>query len=253
MKMSTKILMTLAVVLMLAILGGCENKASAPRSNNPEIRALVDGVLKEYGGEEAMRRIKGYRAEGTLQAIQRQVNVRTRRWFKRPDGLLLEIDYPGKAEWRLTLGKLGWTGPADGDWKPAGIPKIWPMLMQTARFDLPLRLREHETELEPLQKDAENRSVLRLTIGEGLHLEYHINPENHHIVTMMMVMDGPPAMVFQADYSEFKLVDGVLFPHREVTLAWGTVTSYVQIKSIVINPEDLDERVATPNSDGGLI
>ena len=42
----------------------------------------------------------------------------------------------------------------------------------------------------------------------------------------------PLAMVFQADYSDFKLVDGVLFPQREVTLARGTVTSYVQIKSI---------------------
>ena len=250
--MRTKILMTLAMVLMLAILGGCENKGE-PRSDNPEIRTLVDGILKAYGDEAAMRRVQGYRAEGVLQATQRQVSVRTRRWFKRPDGLLLEIDYPGKAEWRLTLGKLGWTGPVDGDWKPAGIPKIWPMVMQTARCDIPLRLREHETELELLQKDAEKRSVLRLPVGNGLHLEYHVNPENYHIVTMMMVMDGPPAMVFQADYSEFKLVDGVLFPHREVTLARGTVTSYIQIKSIVINPDDLDERVAAPSSDGGLI
>jgi len=250
--MNTKILMSLTVVLMLAVLGGCENKA-ASRSDNPEIRALVDGIMAEYGGEDAMRRILGYRAEGILQATQRQVSVRTRRWFKRPDCLLLELDYPGKAEWRLTRGTLGWTGPADGDWKLAGVPKIWPMRLQTVRLDLPIRLLEHETELELLQKDTENRPVLRLTIGDGLHMEYHINPENHRIVTMMMVMDGPPAMVFQADYSEFKMVEGVLFPHREVTLARGTVTSYIQIKSIVINPENLDKRVAIPSSDGGLI
>jgi len=248
--MTTRILIPLTVVLMMAVLGGCENKA-APRSDNPEIRALVNGIMKEYGGEDAMRRIKGYRAEGMMQATQRQVSVRTRRWFKRPDCLLLELDYPGKAEWRLTRGAFGWTGPVDGDWKPAGIPKIWPMRMQTVRFDIPLWLLENETELELLSEDAGNRPVLRLPVGEGLHMEYHINPDNYRIVTVLMAMDGPPAMVFQADYSEFKLVEGVLFPHREVTLARGTVTSYIQIKSIEINPENLDHRVAAPEKISG--
>jgi len=126
------------------------------------------------------------------------------------------------------------------------MPKIWPMRLQTVRFDLPIRLRENESNLELLQDDEQNRRVLRLTIDDGLHMEYHIDQGNHRILTVMMVMDGPPAMVFQADYADFRLVEGILFPHHEETWARGTMTSLIRIKTIDINPENLDQRVAAP-------
>ena len=243
MKMMMWILPTALMALMS--MGGCDNKPQA-RSDSREIRVLVDGIMVEYGGEEAMGRVMGYQAEGIIHATQWKVNATTRRWFKRPDCLLLELDYPNRPEWRLTRGRLGWTGPANGNWKVAGMPKIWPMRLQTVRFDLPLRLREHESGLELLQDDEQNRRVLRLTIDEGLHMEYHIDTETHRILTVMMVMDGPPAMVFQANYADFRMVEGVLFPHHEETWARGTMTSLIRIKSIEINPENLDQRVAAP-------
>ena len=53
--MNTKILKSLTVVLMLAVLGGCENKA-ASRSDNPEIRAVLE---KYFGGAaDAASRLK---------------------------------------------------------------------------------------------------------------------------------------------------------------------------------------------------
>jgi len=235
----------LAALMALMALGGCENKTPA-RSDSGEIHALVDGIMEEYGGEEAMGRVHGYQAEGIIHATQWKVNATTRRWFKRPDCLLLELDYPTRPEWRLTRGEQGWTGPANGNWKVAGMPKIWPMRLQTVRFDLPLRLREHESELELLPDDEQNRRVLRLPIDEGLCMEYHIDPQRYRILTIMMVMDGPPTMVFQADYADFRQVEGVLFPHHEETWARGTMTSLIRIKSIEINPENLDQKVAAP-------
>lgn len=235
----------LGALLALFLVGGCGGKSDS-RSNNPGIRGLVDGIMTEYGGEETMRRVKSYHAEGIIHATQWKINATTRRWFKRPDCLLLELDYPDRPEWRLTRGEEGWTGPADGDWKVAGMPRIWPMRLQTVRFDLPLRLREQESELLLLENDAKGWPVLRLTIAEGLHMEYHVDPETHRILTVMMIMEGPPAMVFQADYADFRLVDGVLFPHHEETWASGVMTSLIRIKSIELNPEGLDQRVAEP-------
>lgn len=233
------------VVLTVFVLGGCGGE-SGVRSSDPGIRDLVDGIVAEYGGAEAMQRVKCYHAEGVVHATQWKVNADTRRWFMRPDCLLLELDYPGRPEWRLTRGKEGWTGPADGDWKVAGIPRIWPMRLQTIRFDIPLRLREQEADLVKLQDDEQGRPVLRLPIDEGLFMEYHVDSETHRISTVMMVMEGPPAMVFQADYADFRMVDGVLFPHHEETWASGTMTSLVRIKSIELNPENLEQRVAKP-------
>jgi hypothetical protein len=236
--------------LAILLLAGC-GKNTAPRSEVPEIRALVDGILMEYGGEEAMRRVTGYQAEGMLHTTRGQITAVTRRWFRRPDCLLLEVAYPRGPEWRLTRGNLGWDGPAEGDWKPANPPRIWPMRLQTVRFDLPLRLRENEAALQLMARDGQNRPVLRLTIDQGLHMEYHIDPASHRVMSVNMIMEGPPAMVFQADYGDFKLVDGILFPHHEVTWARGTVTSSINIKSIIINPENLDERVAQPRKVSG--
>ncbi|MEN8008625.1 MAG: hypothetical protein ABFS42_16570 [Candidatus Krumholzibacteriota bacterium] len=243
--MMTKRRICAGALLAVVFLAGCGGEPDN-RSDNPAIRNLVDALVTAYGGEEAMARIDGYHAEGTIHATQWRINATTRRWFKRPDCLLLELDYPNRPEWRLTRGDKGWTGPTEGDWKPAGMPKIWPMRLQTVRFDLPLRLREHEVELILMQNDEKDRPVLRLTIDKGLHMEYHVDPASHCITTVMMVMDGPPAMVFQADYADFRMVEGVLFPHHEETWARGTMTSLIRIKSIEINPAGLDQRVAKP-------
>ena len=85
-----------------------------------------------------------------------------------------------------------------------------------------------------------------LTIDEGLHMEYHVDPATHRIRSVMMIMEGPPHMIFQADYADFRLVDGILFPHTEETWAGGTMTSFARIQSITINPGGLEARVAEP-------
>lgn len=237
--------LTVSALLMLILLAGCEGQ-NGTRSDNAEIRTLVDQIVTEYGGVDAMRHVEGYFAEGTIQAAQTQILSPTRRWFQRPDCLLLELDYSGKPEWRLTRGLKGWTGPGGGDWKPAGPPRIWPMRLQTVRFDLPLRLLEQESALEMMLPDEKGWPVLRLTVDEGLHMEYHVDPEAHRIRQVMMVMDGPPAMVFQADYADFRRVEGVLFPHHEETWASGTMTSMIRVNTITINPAGLDARVSEP-------
>jgi len=56
-----KMWIPLMALMVLAALTGCGSKEES-RSASPEIRSLVDGVMAEYGGEEAMRGIKGYRA-----------------------------------------------------------------------------------------------------------------------------------------------------------------------------------------------
>lgn len=239
----TRIVFLAALMLVLA---GCGSDNT--RSADPEIRKLVDRVLEAAGGEEAMREVDGYLAVGKLHAKHRNVLIRTRRWVKRPDCLLLELDYPGQPEWRLTLGELAWKGGSAETLKPATGAVVHSMRLQTARFDLPVRLRDVERAMILLEDDEEGRRVLSHDWGDGHVMEYHIDRESHHITHMAMHMDGPPAMTFAADYDDFRPVGGVMMPHREVTLAGPTVTSKVVLDTFILNPADLDEILEAPDS-----
>lgn len=235
----------LILVMFICFVTGCTSPEN--RSTDRQIRNLVDDVIQAYGGEPALQKITGYVAYGKLHAPHRNALIRTTRWFQRPDRLLLELNYPDQPEWRLTLADKSWTGPSVADLQPAIGPVTWSMRLQTARFDLPLRLLEREMELQMREPDAGGCSVLRLNLGDGLSIDYHIDPESHYIVRMTMGMIGPPAMIFAADYSGFEEVNGVIFPHRETTWAGETMTSRVVIERFNINPPGLAESLIGPD------
>jgi len=216
------------------------------RSADPRIRALVDQVIEAHGGRQALRRVTGYVAVGKLQAVQRRVLLKPTRWFTRPDGLLLELDYPGAPEWRLTLGERTWQGSSPGELTPSTGPVVSSTRLQTARFDLPLRLLERERELTMPAPDALGRPVLSLQLDEGLRTDYHIAPDTHLVVEITMSMQGSLAMVFSAEYSGFREVDGVMLAHREVTRAGEVVTSKVVIDRFTLNAPEVAGRVVAP-------
>ena len=233
-------------LFVLYFLGSCSG--GREQSSDPTVHKLVQGVVAAHGGEKALSRVKGYMAEGQLYATHRNVRIRTRRWFGRPDNLLLELNYPDQPEWRLTLGSMSWKGPDADHLSPASGPMIWSMRLQTARFDLPLRLLENEKDVVLLDPDEAGRAVLLHQLDDGLSLKYHIDPDTQRIVKMTMAMTGPPAMTFEADYINFKEVEGVFFPHGEVTRAGGTITSRVVLDKITINPANLSRKFMAPGS-----
>ncbi len=236
-------------VLVLSVLFICAASGCAVdehRSEDRQIRDLVDNIVAAHGGRDALRQITGYIATGKLHATHRNALIKTTRWFRRPDCLLLELDYQDQPEWRLTLGRQSWKGPSRTGLQTASGPVVWSMRLQTARFDLPLRLLEHEADLVLLAPDEEGRQVLRHELDEGLRMDYHIDPESHFVVKVTMGMDGPPAMEFEADYGGYREVAGVMLPHREVTRTGGTVTSKVVIDSFVINPPELADMLLPP-------
>lgn len=229
----------------LALTAGLAPPGPARAEADDSLRPLVAAVLEAYGGEEALRTVAGYRASGHQRATQRGVWIRAERWFARPDRLRLDLAYPDHRELRLTDGAQGWTGPDDAHLRPAQPAMLQSMRLQTARFDLPLRLLERIDELRRADSDAEGRVVLRLSLDEGLQFDWHVAPETHLVERMTMRMAGPPPMAFAADYTDFREVDGILVPFRETTTAGATVTSEFFLTGFEWNPDGLEERVRT--------
>lgn len=220
-----------------------------PPPPDPRVAELVSRVIEAYGGETALRAVRGYHAIGRQWAAQGDVPIQVERWFGRPDRLRLELDYPDHHETRITAGALGWTGSSAQSLEPAIPVKLQSMRLQTARLDPPLRLLEQREQAAWRGTDPEGRAVLRIPIDTGLHIDYHVDPKTHHVTRMTMGMAGPPAMDFAADYDQFHEVDGVLVPFREITYAGGTVTSEFLVTRFEWNPKDLDSNLRPDTGD----
>ncbi len=234
---------------LLALLAGCgrpADRAAGAPTGKAAVHALVEQVLTAYGGRENLGKIHAWRAEGPLTAVQREQQGETVRWFERPDRLRIEIRYPDRGEVRIVRGDRGWAGSDDRHLEPVEGAFLQSMELQTARLDLPLRLAEHESSLVVVKPDEDGRTVVRLAMDGGLALDYHIDPGSHRIERMVMSMPGPPPMSFEADLSEFRFVDGVLFPYREDTRAGDTKTAVTRYKKLELNP-DIPEVLFAPD------
>lgn len=213
---------------------------AAHAEKKPDLAKIVAKVVDAYGGAEAMRAKQGYHASGEQWATQSEEPIKVERWFGRPDRLRLELAYPDHHETRITSGDLGWSGDSIESIAPSNPFKLQAMRLQTARLDLPLRLLEQQGEIEWRGKDHDGRAVLRLPIDKDLSVDYYVDTKTYRITRIVMTMSGPPAMDFSADYDDFKKVDGVLVPFKEITYAGNTVTSEYHTTAFEWNPVHLD-------------
>jgi hypothetical protein len=184
---------------------------------------------------------------GKLQAVQRQQEAITTRWFGRPDRLMLELHYPDHSEYRLTRGSRGWKGPSPSRLAPANSVLIQSMRLQTLRLDFPLRLHERRAEVEDLGEDADGRTMLRLQVDELLNITWHVDPLSFRIPRVSLEMVGPPAMKFSAEYSLFHMISGVLVAFHEVTYAGGTKTAEFRATDFELNPSALSTQLQVPS------
>lgn len=232
---------TTVVVAML----GIAPVAFAGSSAKPDARVadIVSRVLDAYGGEKALRAERGYHATGDQRAVQTDKAIHTQRWFGRPDRLFLDLAYPDHHEIRVTDGAKGWAGAGVDSLKAVSGIRLEAMRLQTVRLDTPLRLLEHVHELESRGTDKDGCEVLRLPVGPGLHVDYHVDLKTYRITSVTEGMTGPPSIEFTANYDDFRKVDGVLVPFRETTYAGDTETSTYQVISFEWNPKDLDRHL----------
>jgi hypothetical protein len=223
----------------------------SPGAESPQtdVAGVIAGVVDAYGGEKAMRAVNGFHASGDQWAAQLDQPIHAERWFARPDRLRLDLAYPDHHEIRLTHGTDGWSGSSPDHLTPANPMKLQAMRLQTARLDIPLRLLELHDKVEARGNDSSDRIVLRLPVDSALYIEYHVDPKTYYITKVTTGMTSPE-MQFDADYSEFQKVGGVLVPFHEVTYAGGTMTSKYQMTKFEWNPKDLESHLKPVTKNG---
>src|SRR5262249_52728092 len=144
------------------------------------------------------------------------------RTYARPLQLRIQVgdaDHP--KEVRVLNGTNGWRNG-----KAATGPALDAMVLQAVRLDLPYQLLAKKSKLvekEAIELDGKRLRVVELPLDNGLSVTANLDPETGRILhSTGNTLAGPSGrMSFEASYSGFRMVDGVLFAFKEVNLANG--------------------------------
>jgi hypothetical protein len=225
----------LLVPLCVCLSAAAPLQAAGPVAHSPS--ALVDSVLKAYGGKAALDRIKAYRMEGTV-ASRMSGSGALGRTFARPDRLKITLDYPNHPETRILDGGRGWRSDGKGNMSAVDGFLLASMVLQAARADLPWLLDERRASAKLLAPmDGGKLQGLELPLGGGLTLTVYADAATGRIVRSSGVLVAPGMKTnFATDYSDFRTVDGILFPFREANFASNQSTGDTVITRITLNP-----------------
>jgi len=188
---------------------------------------VVSKVMKEYGGKAAWAKVTSLHETGTVVPVMRKGDGKLTRTWSGPGKLNVEIVYPTETEVRIVDGDHG-----TRNGKEATGGNLDGMKLQAARLELPMLLVTKRAALKDLGTKDGVRAV-EIPLSETLTLTVNIDPKTSHILRSTGKASG---LEFVVDYSDFRRVDGLLFPFAEAGMAMGMPTANTKFDSVVINP-----------------
>jgi hypothetical protein len=216
-----------AAAVALALLTAAGPSGAAPPST--EVGALVERCLSAYGGAAALG--QAVQQEGTVTSLLHPGQTgRLARLAARGGRLRVEIDWGTSGEVRVVDGPAGWR-----DGVAVQGPPLTAMVLQAARFDLPLRLKEGLDRLEDrgvVELDGKRLRALALTLAPGQVLEADLDPATGRILRSRATATAGQAIEFVTTYADFRTVDGLLVAFREGNWANGVTTGETILTSV---------------------
>lgn len=216
---------------------------AVPATANP-LDPTIDKILNAYGGEK-LKAVSSYRMAGTVEAKMRKTEGAVERLFSRPDRLYVDLAYAVNPERRFLDRERGWrTDPAGGGINEVQGALYKSMVLQAARSNIPWILDERRNDVAQAAaaKVGEKMTMgLQIILEPGLILRLYVDPKTSLIVYSQAILNTETMKThFETAYSDFREVDGVLFPHHEENWASGFHTGTTVIEKIEVNPKVVD-------------
>src|SRR3954447_24544101 len=186
---------------------------------------VISNVMKEYGGKAAWQKVTSLREAGTVVPLMRKGDGKLTRTWSGPGKLNVEIVYPTETEVRIVDGDHGTRNGKD---VTGG--SLDAMKLQAARLELPMLLVTKRATLKGLGTKDGIRTI-EIPLSETLSLAVNIDLKTSRILRST---GKAGALEFVVDYSDFRRVDGLLFPFAEAGMAMGMPTANTKFDSIVV-------------------
>jgi hypothetical protein len=201
--------------------------------------SATEKIIEAYGGRERLTMVKSVAAEGQITALMRGDEGEYKRTFRRDGKLRVDINYTRSTERRILNGNKGFRGTG-GQTEEVHGPRYLAMVYQYNELNLPFGLLDNSFTVKELPNDTLNSTdvrVLLCTDRTGNEMKVFVNAESYRIVKSLATFDmGGQTTSLGAELSDFRIVDGILFPFRIVNYAGGRKISETIIIRYAVNP-----------------
>ena len=210
--------------------------------------SVTEKILEAYGGRERLSKVNSVAAEGHITALMRGDEGVYRRTFRRDGRLFVDIRYARSNEKRILNGNKGFRS-TEGQYEEVYGSRYLAMVYQYNELNMPYGFLDNSFTVKELQRETLNNSdslVILCTDRSGNEMKVFVNVESHLIVKTLATFDmGSMTTSLGAEFSDFRSVDGILFPFRIVNYAGGRKISETLINQYVVNPPT-DDSLFTP-------
>lgn len=207
-------------------------------------RLLVAEILKAYGGEQALGKIRTVFAKGHIDAFMQGDEGTSTRYFQRPRKLRAELVYKNSAETRILNGSRGWR--RSNNKPPAEVigPPLLGMVYQYKYLDLPFGFLDNSYTITLLPRETlhgEAVDVLLLSDAEGPPMRVYVDAKTHLIARVVGSFSfGGMGTELAAEFFDYRSVEGIRFPFRIVNYGGENKIAETLINEMRLNQEMRD-------------
>ena len=236
-----------------AVASGLENLKPGPE-DEPHGRETFKRALAAHGGEERLGKIVDSTVEGEIVLVQGgdQVKGTMRQLRKEPECMLYVTELQGFEAREILDHGRAWSQAGSDTSHVIEADSLQTAGMQAAfRSDLPhLLLAGVQPGAHPIyrgrgrigDRDAE---VVRLDLADGLRRLFYFDTENHQLLAIDEPALPGSGLVLRRLYSDYRSVDGVLWPMSEERQVDGNRVTQLTLRKVVLNT-GLPDRLFEP-------
>ena len=249
MKRQQEAMMTLMALSLLGVLASACATISAPT-----VDEIVDSNIAARGGKQRIQALQSIRESGTATASGGRV-AQVIREIKRPGLFRLEFSYQGTTSVFAHDGRSGWqVAPLQGQFEPMAMPPEADAAAGVDQRDLegPLldwKQKGHVVKLAG-RESIDGREAFKLEVAmQGGAVRYDYVDVASRLVVRSDVtrLIRGRATVLQNTFSDFRAVDGIVFPHViETRVKERPQVLRIIVESIELNPDLEDARFKLP-------
>ncbi len=187
---------------------------------------IINKMIDSYGGEENLLQLLKYKQTWNVEFMSSDNSGIDKREVIMPNYLRTEIIYPNKTEIRV-LDKDSAIKIFSGKVTPIKGPMIKAVKLQLMRLYNPLVLKNKIKNINVSQNSKQY--ILELE-NDGMKVEYIVSKKTMLIEkTIGRLQMGPQQLEFLTKYDEFKSVNGVMIPHKEIKFVGSLNTAVMTL------------------------